>query len=118
MRISDWSSDVCSSDLIGRQRLDPPSLAHREVDEPSIRAPGNFISATKRLGRRVADQLAHHRMPVAARAFGCERKYEQLLALPIEPAVPSSEARRLGNEGVSTRRSRWSPNNSKKNTSI
>src|SRR3546814_562522 len=73
---------------IGRQRLDPPSLAHREVDEPSIRAPGNFISATKRLGRRVADQLAHHRMTVAARAFGCERQYEQLLALAIGPAVP------------------------------
>src|SRR3546814_16556164 len=116
MRISDWSSDVCSSDLIGRQRLDPPSLAHREVDEPSIRAPGNFISATKRLGRRVADQLAHHRMTVAARAFGCERKYDHLLALAIEPAVPvtnelRSEEGRVGKAGVSTCHQRWSPNN-------
>src|SRR3546814_13357912 len=26
MRISDWSSDVCSSDLLGQERLDRPDL--------------------------------------------------------------------------------------------
>src|SRR3546814_18365107 len=33
MRISDWSSDVCSSDLIGRQIWDPELLALLRIPE-------------------------------------------------------------------------------------
>src|SRR3546814_1051583 len=32
MRISDWSSDVCSSDLIRRQRFQPEERAKRMAD--------------------------------------------------------------------------------------
>src|SRR3546814_20576414 len=44
MRISDWSSDVCSSDLVGvsdeaRQRRDPEPLPHRRDLRLAVRGP-------------------------------------------------------------------------------
>src|SRR3546814_1117909 len=65
MRISDWSSDVCSSDLIAMQRL---ALARPD--------------------------------PEAVRRWR--------FALDGKPPVRSEE-RRVGEECVSTCRSRWSP---------
>src|SRR3546814_7724112 len=35
MRISDWSSDVCSSDLVGRRRRTPRLLRHRNLAGPA-----------------------------------------------------------------------------------
>src|SRR3546814_14500830 len=82
MRISDWSSDVCSSDL------QAPRLrrALRQEDRVSNRTdPGGLI-------------MAWTRNDIAARAA------EEL----------RSEERRVGKEGVSTWRSRWSPYHEKK----
>src|SRR3546814_6273457 len=75
MRISDWSSDVCSSDLSG------PGTAHYFAGSP-VSGLGD-VSA--------ADELTS--------------------GLTVtEPRCPgSSEERRVGQECVSTCRSRWSP---------
>src|SRR3546814_2133379 len=82
MRISDWSSDACSSDLIVRQI----GAAHR---------------VRRQAGRRVGyPQLFDPRvaaMTVVRVGFGH--------AAP----VARSEERRVGKECVSTFRSRWSP---------
>src|SRR3546814_9307919 len=92
MRISDWSSDVCSSDLPDGStlpvRLIPATGAHRHpvtpdaprpvvVIVPGLAVPGEFYEY---FGHRLA-------------ACGFDR----------------SEERRVGKECVSTCRSRWSP---------
>src|SRR3546814_2106851 len=57
MRISDWSSDVCSSDLTAEHRFDigPRGVAQRAGDEGAISiARGR---AARRCGQRVAQPL-------------------------------------------------------------
>src|SRR3546814_3070727 len=80
MRISDWSSDVCSSDLFDRPFyiLRPVVLA---VDDNHVLGAADDIDIAAR-------HIAH--------------------AAGVEPAVRSEE-RRVGKECVSTCRSRWSP---------
>src|SRR3546814_1149292 len=80
MRISDWSSDVCSSDL---SRPDPAADAHREIHR---------------------EPRSAHRQEVARAVRGA---YPQKAAR--HRADHRSEERRVGKECVSTCRSRWSP---------
>src|SRR3546814_4446425 len=84
MRISDWSSDVCSSDLRSARRPGEltPATTSREAFLPRLvpgRVPGGAGDASGLLRQRLA-----------AAAF-------------------RSEERRVGKECVSTCRSRWSP---------
>src|SRR3546814_13516451 len=89
MRISDWSSDVCSSDLPISWRI-----FHQLVDKTG---PPNFrMNRMKTLAKVVLAATAALALP----AFAQER----------------SEERRVGKECVSTCRSRWSPYHVKKNT--
>src|SRR3546814_5574710 len=86
MRISDWSSDVCSSDL---QADDLGAAITRALDdrvELALRGPSLLDQIGERYPRhgRVADERDHG---VAMR----------------------SEERRVGKECVSKCRSRWSP---------
>src|SRR3546814_10460320 len=81
MRISDWSSDVCSSDLL-TQRILLQMLETIAVDrQPQVIA-----------------QRVHHRHAHAMQTTG------NLVGIRIR-----SEERRVGKECVSTCRSRWSP---------
>src|SRR3546814_5622316 len=90
MRISDWSSDVCSSDL--EAAAVPAGLV------PPGREGRRRTGAAPRPARlRVRLPAARHR-DLPAR--------DQLL--PAERA-DRSEERRVGKECVSTCRSRWSP---------
>src|SRR3546814_14223592 len=65
MRISDWSSDVCSSDLPGRVALDPDyECRASEIDAASVLLPvtvtrrvGAFAAADFRGGCRFRDRL-------------------------------------------------------------
>src|SRR3546814_6266671 len=83
LRISDWSSDVCSSDL--RVRIEPsPALAER------IRTGG--AQRTQRVQPRDARFLC----PPSGLLMQRLRR---------------SEERRVGKEWISTCRSRWSPYN-------
>src|SRR3546814_7987800 len=54
MRISDWSSDVCSSDLpgargTGAERRPPASAPEQETDPPSTWRP--FVASCQRIAR-------------------------------------------------------------------
>src|SRR3546814_8653181 len=89
MRISDWSSDVCSSDLLAilafAQGDDQPGIvALGAFDLGLDRAIGDALDgdALLQFGQRLVGRMAMH---------------------------PRSEARRVGKECVSTCRSRWSP---------
>src|SRR3546814_1523865 len=88
VRISVWSSDVCSSDL-------PIGLVMRWKSVPVIV-----------LARPAPALIA----PVAISA-GAPKRSATLRAIPC---APRSEERRVGKECVSTCRSRWSPYHYKK----
>src|SRR3546814_10984989 len=93
LRISDWSSDVCSSDLSIHHQL---LLQHRCGQE----------SWRESLGGHDAGVVG----PLAASAWKFHRHAGRV--------VRRSEERRVGKECVSTCRSRWSPYHSQKNTTL
>src|SRR3546814_13398045 len=104
MRISDWSSDVCSSDL---------HLAEIEFANTIIRAPqeGRLGEVGVRLGQYVTagTQLTFLVPPVV----WVSANFKEAQTARIAPGQPviirRSEERRVGKECVSTCRSRWSP---------
>src|SRR3546814_4619639 len=83
MRISDWSSDACSSDLLGV----------RHVQRLSRIIFGNGIRGT------MNDRLGE---------FDLDRDVGEMM-LDCLKRPDRSEERRVGKECVSTCRSRWSP---------
>src|SRR3546814_11505730 len=109
MRISDWSSDVCSSDLVA------------VIDARGLRCPWPAL----RLARAVRqagggcfellaeDPAAAHDIPRLAEEHGW-----QIEPLPADPPLPHwrirSEERRAGPESASPCRSRWPADHSKK----
>src|SRR3546814_8060377 len=78
MRISDWSSDVCSSDLTLRH--------YEELPEGKL------------------DEQGAARLAVDPQGAGAAHS-----PLRVRLSASRSEERRVGNECVSTCRSRWSP---------
>src|SRR3546814_16739074 len=109
MRISDWSSDVCSSDLQG--------CRGSKGDQPAKDAdavPARFLLACKNghLDDFPWQWFVHsgHRD-----CIGTLRFYESGASLQTENLwVKRSEERRVGKECVSTCRSRWSRYHEKK----
>src|SRR3546814_19432852 len=101
MRISDWSSDVCSSDLRRRE--------YRAV------AGGGCARRLSGRARRGGDRRA-----VRALGRGGQGLYRCRTRRRDRPRrgdrLGRSEERRVGKECVSTCRSRWSPYHSKKPT--
>src|SRR3546814_1590010 len=94
MRISDWSSDVCSSDLVGERK----SHIHGGVD-----AVGVFDFG---LGQgRAAVETPIHRLQAAEYVAFLQNAAQR----PDFIRFIRSEERRVGKECVSTCRSRWSP---------
>src|SRR3546814_5307357 len=91
MRISDWSSDVCSSDLFMGS-----ALPLRGRSGQPIELGAGIVEHLKGI-----DQFAAR---FEQRALGIQDVQVGELALPIR-----SEERRVGKECVSTCRSRWSP---------
>src|SRR3546814_14355682 len=96
MRISDLSSDVCSSDLLGKHRM-------ADVDMIAIHV--------RRAVKAVVDDAVVQPDLVAADL--CLDAADQVEVLAehrrlLEDALRSEE-RRVGKECVSTCRSRWSP---------
>src|SRR3546814_13648503 len=95
MRISDWSSDVCSSDLIEQFGHDDVRAAD-EAHPPFGRLVG------------VVEQIEHERpggVDERAGAVGAIVRGDQPAA---GLAGQRSEERRVGKECVSTCKSRWS----------
>src|SRR3546814_16637276 len=96
MRISDWSSDVCSSDLEHEAKL----KARAEKEKTTGKKPGGKPPAPPTATPGATDQINltdedSRIMPVAGGGF--EQAFNA-----------RSEERRVGKECVSTRRSRWS----------
>src|SRR3546814_11326369 len=110
MRISDWSSDVCSSDLLrARLRLLRGRRARAVACDIILQL--RALRILRRLRRRkLRDALGALALEVVVAA----RIERHLAALQMEDMVDDivrSEERRVGKEGVSTCRSRWSPYN-------
>src|SRR3546814_11353096 len=122
MRISDWSSDVCSSDLatetihIGRTLPTEREAEQQALVENEIPPPPEFTEPLSALLMRVAKLVG--RVPPTKRLKKPHREIAQLLAADEErlakwqkSSYPSSfdrsEERRVGKECVSTCRSRW-----------
>src|SRR3546814_21029084 len=117
MRISDWSSDVCSSDLAAD--LVQESFARlagaRAKQGAAIERPEAYLStiacnllrdrARIALSRSLALHIPTDEVPLAG--------HDPIAALEardqIERLQARSEERRVGKECVSTCRSRWSP---------
>src|SRR3546814_13751021 len=103
MRISDWSSDVCSSDLLANtSSRGVPLLANFRL------SPCTFPFAMRRLSNSggTASITAGN-----ARTIVCENHLPwPAKNCPEQVALMSrSEERRVGQECVSTCRSRWPP---------
>src|SRR3546814_3559867 len=95
MRISDWISDVCSSDLLDK-RFEQMSRGTRTkvfLTAAALGDPAVIVADGP------SDGLDAPACAVLAEQFKIR-----------------SEERRVGKEGVSTCRSRWSPNHDKKKT--
>src|SRR3546814_15303864 len=111
MRISDWSSDVCSSDLRITQRLilqPRAELSFAAQDIPERRT-GAGITAVE-TGLRLRYEFAREFAPYIG--VGYETKLGG--TADFARAAGRSEERRVGKECVSTFRSRWSPYHKKK----
>src|SRR3546814_14525589 len=95
MRISDWSSDVCSSDLCCHQEV-PPTVFDEE----------------KR--KRVNNIYVDHIKAIIDPAIGWV-SWDSTIENMFCEIDNRSEERRVGKACVSTCRSRWSPYHTKKN---
>src|SRR3546814_15591568 len=96
MRISDWSSDVCSSDLPDVAGPRQPLLAAAVA--ALVGRPGQSAEAAHRLA---VGELARERLAV--------QQVGGSTAQPVQPRPQRSEEPRVGTECVSTCRSRLSP---------
>src|SRR3546814_16954302 len=100
MRISDWSSDVCSSDLPTSERGDGKWKGRRtEVATNTAIAIRNRVRFT--LGNRTATTAD---TPMAATPKQASARAQPRALAPMA----RSDARRIGKECVRTCRSRWS----------
>src|SRR3546814_11245590 len=99
MRISDGSSDVCSSDLADGEVVEAPT---EETGEEEV------VAETPGAEEISVAEEAEKPSPLKGRGLG-----EGAEAAPASAAIPlspeRSEERRVGKECVSTCRSRWSP---------
>src|SRR3546814_15413196 len=106
MRISDWSSDVCSSDLVASGRLDIAQVT------PAVEA----------TALQICRNTAYLGLLIAAVDYGMQRKKvmqgmkmtkqevkDEHRQSDGDPQMKRSEERSVGKECVSTCRSRWSP---------
>src|SRR3546814_11575726 len=104
MRISDWSSDVCSSDL---GQLGEPGA--RGSGDEILRVSLKDISDVERILARVALRSARPR-DLAGLSASLAALPDVAAALDVLDApLLRSEERRVGTEWVSTGRSRGSP---------
>src|SRR3546814_16403274 len=100
MRISDWSSDVCSSDLFGHAQV---------MTDPIAPFGQGVLQRFFPFGRDRVTKVTNLLCSAGGRLF-------------VDPTnllrLPSSEARRVGKECVSTCRIRLSPSHIKKKKNV
>src|SRR3546814_10992459 len=102
MRISDWSSDVCSSDLVSAQWEPTDNLKasfiwqHFEEDDQRSRTGKQLCTRDEGPAMLGTTVVPDHLRPKLSQ--GCK-----------PGSLYRTEERRVGKECVSTFRSRWSP---------
>src|SRR3546814_20958306 len=115
MRISDWSSDVCSSDLI-LDRPYPVDLYtnHIAIGEPFRRLHHGADAAWRAGEEDVAGKQRHNRRKIGDLIVAIEDEMVRIrrLTLPaVHEATDRSAERSVGKESVSTGQSRgWRGN--------
>src|SRR3546814_18848680 len=132
MRISDWSSDVCSSDLLTKGMLRAFDVDKSAVDfcneNIAARYPhASFVhqNVVKRVynprGDLIADVGVLPVEPESCDFAYCWSVFTHLVEPDFQTYLDEfarilrrSEERNVGKEGVSTCRSRWSPYHKKK----
>src|SRR3546814_6938915 len=97
MRISDWSSDVCSSDLGGLGRA---------VFQRAYQGAFPFRARSRPKALR-AESWTPRMRPGASGGSSRAASAASRATLPVQ----RSDGRRVGKEGVRQCRSRWSPDN-------
>src|SRR3546814_11931003 len=100
MRISDWSSDVCSSDLLTREQCRDKrgTVWNRSRNGSQMISGIGMECKVDTVGSKVGRELQCQRC----------RNIDVRQPLTDEERAVSSEERRVGKECVSTCRSRWS----------
>src|SRR3546814_11108755 len=111
MRISDWSSDVCSSDLSDQQLCTPGvvqkmsiTIGSVSIEDPVILAPMSGVT-----------DLPFRRL---VKRSGAGLVVSEMIASEAMVRASRSEERRVGKACVSTCRSGWSPCHTIKNKRI
>src|SRR3546814_16876354 len=108
MRISDWSSDVCSSDLPDFCRVNPAMSAVKRHQEQAT-----FADRPTPSDKVVHEVCGHvqvgHRQSTAVQNRSCYMMLRQRAATAPPFLGDRSEERSVGKGCVSTCRFRWSP---------
>src|SRR3546814_16217253 len=109
MRISDWSSDVCSSDLPLASGVLPIALGE------ATKLTGHMLDASKiydftiALGTETAGLDAEGEVVATSDARPTLAEVKAVLPSFTGPIAQRSEERRVGKECVSTSSTRWAP---------
>src|SRR3546814_11242421 len=114
MRISDWSSDVCSSDLI------PDKTSIQILQWMSPRIADRMVQwfVPRQMAKGVYERIAQHRADYLEQGVWSSlssdapfhlRSHRVFISLGVPEG--SSEESRVGKEGVRRFRSRWSQYN-------
>src|SRR3546814_13194077 len=108
MRISDWSSDVCSSDLLPAKH----DLYGDEMQQGrSLSGAGNYQDIkTDDVSQELQRLERTTESPVVTGAPSSFQYEGEKIGLPADAKQERSEERRVGKVCVSTCRSRWSRN--------
>src|SRR3546814_15807370 len=123
MRISDWSSDVCSSDLILDVEIIEAGwveLHHLHVRNAATRAPRHRDAVAGRAPWRGGELIdapraaAREDRRAADMSMDLPRLLVERIDAPHAARPRGSEDRRVGKGRVSTCRARWWPDQSKK----
>src|SRR3546814_12029116 len=114
MRISDWSSDVCSSDLVVLPALEAASGKTAGVDfgvgmNPEFLREGEAVSDFMQPDRIVLGGIDQRTIDAMDELYAPFAGVDRVRTGPSR-----SEERRVGKECVSTCRSRWAAYHSKK----
>src|SRR3546814_11939707 len=109
MRISDWSSDVCSSDLLGKEITSYVDLDHRRMKFAIGVIYQTDPDAAARIPAMLREIVEANGGTFIRSGFIGFGPRSLDFELEFDVFDPRSEERRVGKECVSTRRYRWSP---------
>src|SRR3546814_11414476 len=100
MRISDWSSDVCSSDLFARRVGMTPQAFHDHWRYPH---------GSQGQGLRIIKRYVQSHQVDVDFLDADQNRYEGIAEVCFDSEEDRSEESRVGKGCVSTVRSRWAP---------